>query len=416
MSPRKILCFSFVLLFVLAANRAHAAEVPLDLPAALQHALRDNPELKAKRHSLGIAQGRAQQAGLLFQNNPRFSVEVESLTSGRSGTSVELNLHQELEIAGQRGYRSDAAGKNLAQAHLSIEDAERLLRLEVTRTFYNLLAAQQSIEDLKVVLAAQDNLLQVGEKRFAREDITILELNTLRLDRDQVRNELANKLSERVTMENELRRLVALEKEGPVVAAGSLLETLSIKRGTIPGQQKLQACSVANRADLKAAKLAVEAREAELRLAQARRIPNISLGPRYKREINQNVVGGEIAIPLPFFNRNQEEITTALANQNISKAELEGRRMSVKQQLDSTYTKLTLASERIEAYGKNYLGDLEKMLALTRKAYESGEMTIFEFSVTRDRFTQARARSLDAALAYVQTVAELEAQAPGCLQ
>jgi cobalt-zinc-cadmium efflux system outer membrane protein len=200
------------------------------------------------------------------------------------------------------------------------------------------------------------------------------------------------------------------------MASGDLLEILSRKRDAIPARQKLQACSLANRADLKAAKLAVEVREAELRLAQARRIPNISLGPRYKREINQNVVGGEIAIPLPFFNRNQEEITTALANQNVSKAELEGRTMSVKQQLDSTYTKLTLAYERMEAYAKNYLGDLEKMLALTRKAYESGEMTIFEFSVTRDRFTQARARSLDAALAYVQTMAELEAQAPGCWQ
>jgi hypothetical protein len=43
-------------------------------------------------------------------------------------------------------------------------------------------------------------------------------------------------------------------------------------------------------------------------------------------------------------------------------------------------------------------------------------MTIFEFSVTRDRFTQARARSLDAALAFIQAVAELEAQAPGCLK
>jgi cobalt-zinc-cadmium efflux system outer membrane protein len=150
-------------------------------------------------------------------------------------------------------------------------------------------------------------------------------------------------------------------------------------------------------------------------LAQARRIPNISLGPRYKRDGNQNVVGGEIAIPLPFFNRNQEEITTALANQNISKAELEGRTLSVKQQLDSTYSKLALAREKMETYGANYLGDLEKMLALTRRAYESGEMTIFEFSVTRDRFTQARARALAASLAYVQTLAGLEAQAPGCL-
>jgi hypothetical protein len=43
-------------------------------------------------------------------------------------------------------------------------------------------------------------------------------------------------------------------------------------------------------------------------------------------------------------------------------------------------------------------------------------MTIFEFSATRDRFTQARSRSLDAALAYAQAIAELEAQAPGCIK
>jgi cobalt-zinc-cadmium efflux system outer membrane protein len=160
----------------------------------------------------------------------------------------------------------------------------------------------------------------------------------------------------------------------------------------------------------------VEVREAELRLAQARRIPNISLGPRYKRDNNQNVVGGEIAIPLPFFNRNQEEITTALANQSISKTELEGRTLAVKQQINSTYARLLIANEALRAYGNEYLGELERMLGLTRKAYESGEITIFEFSVTRDRFTQARARSLEAALAYVQTLADLEAQAPGCLQ
>lgn len=55
------------------------------------------------------------------------------------------------------------------------------------------------------------------------------------------------------------------------------------------------------------------------------------------------------------------------------------------------------------------------MLAVTRKAYESGEMSIFEFSVTRDRFARARALALDAALTYVQTLAEFEAQVPGCV-
>jgi cobalt-zinc-cadmium efflux system outer membrane protein len=391
-----------------------AADVSLDLSEAIQYALRENTELKAKRHSIGIAEGRAQQAGLLFQNNPRFGVEADSPGSGRLG-ELKLHLMQELEIAGQRGHRYEAAEKNLAQANLSIEDGERLLRLEVTRVFYSLLAVQQMIFDLKEVLATQETLLQAGQKRFEREDISILELNTLRLDRDQVRNELANKTRERVSMDKQLRLLLGFQENGSLVAAGNLIELLPTN-SAVPDRQNLQACVLATRPDLKAAKLAVDVREAELRLAQARRIPNVSLGPRYKRDNNENLFGGELAIPLPFFNRNQEEIATALANRNVSKAELEGRMLAGKQEVESSYTKLALGKERIEVYGKTYLGDLEKMLALTRKAYESGEMTIFEYSITRDRFTQARFRSLDAALAYLEATAELEAQAPGCLK
>jgi cobalt-zinc-cadmium efflux system outer membrane protein len=409
--------FTFALCFLLMATPARTAEFSLDLPTALQHALRQNADLKAKRHSLGIAEGRTEQADLLFQNNPRFSVEVESQASGRSGTSVELNLLQELEIAGQRGYRYEAATKNLAQAQLSIEDAERLLRLEVTRVFYELLALQQTIADLNEVLAAQENLLEAGQKRFAGEDISILELNTLQLDRDQVRNELANKTRERVSMEKQLRLLLGFQEDSPLVAAGTLTDVLSNPRGVVPDKQSLQACVSTNRPDLKAAKLIVEVREAELRLAQARRTPNIFLGPRYKRDTvaSEHLVGGEISIPIPFFNRNQEEVATALANRNVSKAELESRLLAAKQEVDSTYTKLALAKERIDVYGKIYLQDLDNMLVLSRKAYESGEMTIFEFSMTRDRFTQARGRALNAALVYLQTLAELEARAPGCL-
>jgi cobalt-zinc-cadmium efflux system outer membrane protein len=215
-------------------------------------------------------------------------------------------------------------------------------------------------------------------------------------------------------MEKQLRLLLGFRRT-TLVAAGNLMDLLPTN-SAVPDRQNLQACVLATRPDLKAAKLAVDVREAELRLAQARRIPNVSLGPRYKRDNNENLFGGELAIPLPFFNRNQEEIATALANRNVSKAELEGRMLAAKQEVESSYTKLALGKERIEVYGKTYLGDLEKMLALTRKAYESGEMTIFEYSITRDRFTQARFRSLDAGLAYLEATAELEAQAPGCLK
>jgi cobalt-zinc-cadmium efflux system outer membrane protein len=416
MKRHKLFGLVLFLLLVLSPLDTNAAELSLDLPAALQYALRENPELKAKRHTLGVARARAQQAGLLLQHNPRFSVEMETPASGKASTSVELNLLQEFEIAGQRGYRHEAAAKNLAQAQLAVADAERLLGLEVTQAYYQLLAVQQLIRDLKEVLTVQENLLDSGQKRFAREDISVLELNTLRLDRDHVQSELANKMRVRVLIEKQLRQLIGFQENGSLTVSGDLLDLLTKTSRTLPDRQTIIACVVASRPDVKAAKLAVEVREAELRLAQARRIPNISIGPRYKRDSNENLFGGEIAIPLPLFDRNQEEVATALANQNVSRAELEGRLLTAKQDIDAPYSKLAVAQETVDSYGKTYSEEIEKMVALTRKAYESGEMTIFEFSVTRDRFTQARARSLDAALAFIQAVAELEAQAPGCLK
>jgi outer membrane protein TolC len=122
-----------------------------------------------------------------------------------------------------------------------------------------------------------------------REDIWILELNILRLDRDQVRNELANKMRARVSMERQLRLLTGFQDEGTVMAAGNLPDRLAQKNGT---SRRV----LANRSDLKAAKLAIEVRDAELGLAQPPPDPNSSLGPRYKRDNNENLFGGEMTL------------------------------------------------------------------------------------------------------------------------
>jgi hypothetical protein len=65
--------FSFFWLPLLPRKAAAESGAPahtFDLTAALEHALQENPDLKAKRQALGIARGRVQQAELLFQENP----------------------------------------------------------------------------------------------------------------------------------------------------------------------------------------------------------------------------------------------------------------------------------------------------------------------------------------------------------
>lgn len=395
----------------------------LDLAAALQQALTANPQLQARRQALGAAQGRVTQADLLFQQNPRLSVDADyrhrrfALPTGKSGADAEVRLLQEIEIAGQRGHRQEAATKNLAQAEWAISDVERLLRLDVTQVFTALLAAQDQLAAHRQLLTTQEELLQAAQERFGREDIAVLELDTLRLDRDRTQKTLLVAEQERLLLEQRLRSLLGLDARRAVVASGRLPEMVppATARTLTATREMLTDCALSIRPDLKAAQLVLESREAELHLAQARRIPNIFVGPLYRFDNEDQVIGGSINIPLPPFNRNPEEIATALANRDVAHTELQARRLAIAQEVASAYARVEVAVARLASYEPTYIDNLVRSAALTRKAYETGELSIFEFSVARDRVAQAHLLYLEALLAYVQARAELAARfAFGC--
>lgn len=416
--------FMFLFLGLALLIRESAAEDQevqprsLDLSAAIARALQANPELMARRQALGVAQSRVQQAELLFQDNPRLSVDVDSRNrsfthpSGRSGVDVEVRLLQEIEIAGQRGYRREASTKQLAQAEVSVADAERVLRLEVTRGFYDLLALQEKITVRREVLATQEALLQAGLTRFGRGDISVLELDTLRLDRDRTRSDLASEEEERVRQEQQFHLRLGLGEHTALRLVGNLMTRSPDLEHSAQSlvREDLEVCALERRPDVKAARLAITGREAELQLAQARKIPNISIGPLYKLDNEDQVLGGTLSIPLPLFNRNQHEITAAMANLQVGRTELEARTLAVKHEVAATLTRLQLASRQLASYGTTYPGNLTESVVHARRAYEAGELSIFEFSSLLDRLVQTRLQYLDTILAYHHAALELDAQ------
>ena len=417
-----LVCFATGSPEVIAENES--ATLRLDLPTALARALRDNPDLMVKRQALGIAQGRIQQAELFFQDNPYLSVDVNyrhrrfASPLGRHGVDTEVRLLQEVEIAGQRDYRREAAAKNHAQVEWEVADAERLLRLEVTRAFYDLLVLQEKIVIQRQVLSTQEALFQAGSTRFAREDISVLDADTLRLDRDRAQSDLLSQEEERVSKEQQVRLLLGMEEATPLAVSGEIfgLSSEAGKAEQISPLVALEACAVAQRPDVKVARLSQETREAELRLAQARSVPNISIGPLYKLDNEDQVIGGAIVVPLPFFQRNQQEIAMALTNRETSRTELTARERIVRQEVSGALARLHLARQRLAPYGKSSLANIAHSAELTRKAYEAGEITISELSVALERLVQTRFRFLDALLTYLHARADLESRlTPACL-
>ncbi len=410
----------FLLVGQIGQARAEDAKsaMYLDLPAAVKRALLDNPEVQAKRHTLGLAKGRVQQAELLFQTNPLVSIEAHYRNrrfrepSGRSTTDATVLLLQEVEIAGQRGHRRQAAATHLVYAERVITNAERLLQREVMRAFYKLLAAQERIQSQQHILQTRETLVLAGRERYAEEDISVLEFNALQLDTDQAHARLLSRKQEHVLAEKQLRLLLGPGVGKALVAVGDLFSIpaqYSVPE-PLPPQEELMACALEHRSDYQAARLQVTTREAELDLARANRIPNISLGPMYKFDDEDQVVGGALTIPLPLFNRNAPAITAALANVEIARQELQARTLAVQHEIIAASERLRLALQQRAVYGKNYRDKLTQSEDFTQQAYEAGEVSIFEFSVALERLTQARSRGLDAALSALQASAELDAQ------
>jgi len=416
--------FPTVWLFLLVGQIGQArakdanSALHLDLPTAVTRALQKNPEVQATRHALGLAQGRVQQAELLFQTNPLISVEANYRnrrfreSTGRSTADATVQLLQEVEIAGQRGHRRQAAAKHLEYAERVITNAERLLRREVMRGFYELLAAQERIQAQQHTLQTRETILFAGRERYAGEDISVLEFDTLQLDTDQARARLLNRKQEHVLAEKHLRLLLGPGVGKPLVAVGDLF-SLPAQHSVpepLPSREELMVCALEHRPDYQAARLKVTTREAELDLARANRVPNISLGPLYKFDDEDQVVGGALTIPLPLFNRNAHAITAALANVENARQQLQARTLAVRHNVVAAFERLQLALQQRAVYGKTYRDKLGQSENFTQQAYEAGEVSIFEFSVTLERLTQARSRGLDAALSALQASAELAAQ------
>ena len=414
------LVWTVLLVGQITQGAAEETDAPLrvNLPTALGLALQGNPDMQAKRHALGLAEGRVQQSELVFQENPRVSIEADyrnrrfRAPTGRSTADAAVSLLQEVEIAGQPGHRRQAAASHLSHTEWRIADAERLLRLEVMQVFYELMAVQERIQAHQDILETRRALLQVGRERYAQEDISVLELNTLRLDTDEARTRLLASEQERVHAEKRLRLLLGLEGGKPLVVVGDLMKVsrLEAPPDPLPSQAELIACALEHRPDYHAARLKVETREAELRLAQANRMPNVSLGPMYKLDNEDQVVGGVLTIPLPLFNRNMHAITAAVAEVEMARQELESRTLTVRHEVAAAYAHLELARQHRAAYGTDYFDALTQTGDFTRRAYEADEMSIFELSVALERLTQSRSRAVYTALTVLQARATLAAR------
>jgi cobalt-zinc-cadmium efflux system outer membrane protein len=391
------------------------AEVPdahgsaLELQDALARAVAHNKELAAFEHRLKEQDGRVEQAGLF--PNPVLQLTVEDFAGngdfeGFDRSQTTLSLGWVLERSIRRGRIAAAE----AGSALLLTDAA-ILRLDVAaetaQRFLNCLANQARIENAnEAVSLAEDTVsavkrrVRAGKSPQAELSRAEAELATANLSYDDVEHELAiahHRLAAQWG-EWEEAELGFSRVNGGLLKLPTMEPFLNIQ-GRLEQNPRL-------------ARFVSEERvaKANIRLAETKRWPSLrpSVGVRRLETTDDFSLVAGLSIPLPVLNRNQGRLSESRATLSRTRAEAAAARVRVHTALFEVYEELQHHIHRAEMLRDEVIPRLSKALNETRRGYEKGRYSYFEWRSVQADLLEAKSELIEASTGAHRLVIALE--------
>ena len=371
-----------------AASPAPASEQAIVAPKALRLSVNEalglfiSQNLDVLIAKYGIEYTKGQEVTARLFPNPLVSVgTLSSYTQGRTlSNSGQLftQVSQLFELAGKRGYRIESAGFGTQSAEAAFEDALRQLGFTVKDTYYRVQLAQR-----RLVLAEENRerfsrILEINTIRFKKGYIAEVDLIRIRLQMVNFQSQVIQSLQEAESARGDLRQLLRLSPKTRL----ELITELDFRR-IDPDIEKLRVTALDMRPDIRAKRYTFSQRESDLKLANAYRIPDVTIGAGYaiqggRGPDNPGQVALSAGIPLPLFNRNQGGILQAEVSLQSAEAELNKTVNLVENEVEVAYRNLLQSRRLVEVYIGGVLEDARSTLTIVERAYERGGATILD--------------------------------------
>ena len=364
----------------------------LALDQLVQLALTRNGDLLATRQRTVEAQGLLRQAG--FRPNP--VVETEFGSGSPTGSPGErefsLGYGHVFELGSKRARRVDVGKAGLDLARLEVSDRERTLRAELQERY---IAAMAAIRNLQAV--AQQ--FEVTQQSFAVTQRRVSEGESPRVEQMVLQAEVGRLEAERLLLASEVQQeMFALR----VVAGMDVTEPLVLRPdGDRPPARLTLAAALerglASRPDLAAARGEEVRSAAEVRLAQAERVPDLAALVRYTdsqtrfdqfgltasgaiapiRDHDRVLTGG-VSITLPLLSRNQGQIEAARARESAAALRRQFLIRSVEAEIRGAYGRYVAAQQAVEVFSKTVIQPSQESVSVLRASYSAGEVRLFD--------------------------------------
>lgn len=380
---------------VLIGPPAHGEEQPpqrLTLEQSVAEAFARSPGLKARRAVVEQAEGRL-IAAKTYPYNPELTVEAARRSSGNfSVIDRGLAVTQEVEIAGQRGLRSNEVSAELDASRAQFRREEERLAADVRVAFIEALRARELFAVERANADLIRNLAEVARKRFESGAIAQMEVNLAQVQVGRAERERHLAEGSYAVARTVLAGVVGLDPSAPPEPEGQL----ELPAEEPPTLTLLISGALERRSDLRAFRETTEAARVRIELARRDAVPNITVGAFVGQEDGvDHIAGGAIGIRIPLFNRNRGTIATAQAGHRQAVADTDTLELQVRQEVAASLARLRSATAATSTLQEQVLGTLRENLGLLQRSFEVGKVDWTQVLVFRREFVEAQRDYID---------------------
>ena len=399
MLKRLTLVSCCALLLAARASQAQEPVIPekLSLAEAVRLATERNPSLAAVRSEIDIAQATRFDASrrpnpALTLTSEGFPLRQENRATFFNNQDLTVRFDQEIELRGRRGLRTLAADASIDAARARVDDAQRVLTLDVQRAYFQAVLATVDREVARTSLEEIDRALGLNQARFKEGEISGGELRRLQVERlrfvdDVFAAELAlrNARSALLVLMNVTSLAHDFEVTEPLAASPSASPTaLGVVAAVLPdrigGQgSALSIDAVARRPDVLAAQRDIARADTETRLQRALRTPNLTLGGGYMRSFGTNAFVFGATMPVPLFNRNQGGIARADAERQQAASRARATELVVRLDVQQAANAVDVNRERVQYIEREYLTTARESRDIVLASYRQGAADLIDF-------------------------------------
>lgn len=358
----------------------------ITLPQAEQQFVQKNLQLLAEKYNIDIAKAQVIQAKLY--SNPNFSFtgnvynpqQKKSLdVSNKTGEYI-VAVQQLIRVAGKRNKEIKLAETSTQLSENRFFDLLRTLRFSLRSNFYNAYYLQSSVNAYQAQIISLQSLSNSYQLLKDKGTVTLkdaIRIKSLLYSLQAEQTSLQNQLSD---VQAELKILLQNNNAYYMpVAASDAAYSSSFKQLNLVS---LIDTAYQNRYDLKLAQNTVLYNQQNYALQKAMARPDLTLGAQFDKRGSfvDNASFFNVAIDLPFFNRNQGNIKAAKISIDQSKTLLDQQRQTVENEVQLAYTKALNTDKMLQSVDASFKGEFENLLTAVMDNFQKKNLSLIEFT------------------------------------